>query len=81
MPWGTLDVTGTDVEEVPFMTPVCVLSDKNALIQFNISFWIPYIFLIYIGDDSEELYQMLLQNPSLLSQFVYYSYYVLPVLV
>jgi hypothetical protein len=37
--------------------------------------------LIYIGDDSEELYQMLLQNPLLLSQFVYYSYYFLPVLV
>jgi hypothetical protein len=40
-PGGTPDVTGTDVEEVPFITTVCVLSDKNALIQFNISFWIP----------------------------------------
>jgi hypothetical protein len=28
-------------DKVPFMNTVCVLSDKNALIQFNISFWIP----------------------------------------
>jgi hypothetical protein len=55
VPWGTPDVIGTDVEEVPFMTTACVLSDNDALIQFNIFFGI----LIYIGDDSEELYQML----------------------
>ena len=42
--WGTPHVTGTDGEEVPCMTTVCVLSDNNALIQFIMSFWIPYNF-------------------------------------
>ena len=41
VPWGTPDVTETDAEEVPFMTTVCVLSDKNDLIQFIMTFWIP----------------------------------------
>lgn len=29
VPWGTQDVTGTDVEQMPFITTVCVLSNKT----------------------------------------------------
>jgi hypothetical protein len=36
VPWGTPDVTGTVLEDIPFTTTVCVRSDRKALIQSRV---------------------------------------------
>ena len=41
VPWGTPEVTGTDVDDVPSRTTVCVLSDRNACIQLSVLCCIP----------------------------------------
>ena len=36
VPWGTPDVTGTVLEDIPFTTTVCVRSDRKAWIQSRV---------------------------------------------
>jgi hypothetical protein len=36
VPWGTADVTGTVLEDIPFTTTVCVRSDRKAWIQSRV---------------------------------------------
>ena len=36
VPWGTPDVTGTVLEDIPFTTTVCVRSDRKGWIQSRV---------------------------------------------
>ena len=36
MPWGTPEVTGTEVDDVPSNTTVCVLSVRKVCIQCSV---------------------------------------------
>lgn len=44
VPGGTPDVTGTDLEDIPCITTVCVLSDKKVLVQLNVFFSYTRVF-------------------------------------
>lgn len=44
VPGGTPDVTGTDLEDIPCITTVCVLSDKKVWVQLNVFFSYTTVF-------------------------------------
>ena len=41
VPWGTPEVTSTEMDDVPSNATVCVLSERKTFIQFNVSSLMP----------------------------------------
>ena len=58
VPWGTPDVTGTGLEDIPFTTTVCVRSDRKAWIQSSGCFLVYRDIGVYKEGDSVVPYQI-----------------------